>query len=219
MPYMYVNPMPFIPAVNTAQIRAQFDYQDEQCENVHYVESQSAWTAETLLDLAEFYASWWTVNVQPSVPETLALVRVLVRDMTTASGLAVEFTGGLPANGEQAVEALPNNVTLAIKWTTGFSGRSFRGRTYFLGLADSGVNGNIAAPTTITNISGWYQDFLDGIPAANADWALVVASFYSGVDANGDPIPRSTAVLTPVIGLSIDNVIDSQRRRLPGRGS
>jgi len=47
----------------------------------------------------------------------------------------------------------------------------------------------------------------------------VVVSRFSGVDADGHPIPRTTGVSTLVASVAIvDPVIDSQRRRLPGRG-
>jgi hypothetical protein len=48
----------------------------------------------------------------------------------------------------------------------------------------------------------------------------VIASRFSGVDPDtGKPIPRTAGVTTNVITVvAADLVIDSQRRRLPGRG-
>ena len=47
---------------------------------------------------------------------------------------------------------------------------------------------------------------IDGLP-------LVVASFYSGVDVNGDPIPRAAALVNAVTGFVVRDFIHSQRRR------
>jgi len=46
-----------------------------------------------------------------------------------------------------------------------------------------------------------------------------VASRFSGVDGDGKPIPRTAGVVTPISNvIVVDRVLDSQRRRLPGRG-
>jgi hypothetical protein len=54
-------------------------------------------------------------------------------------------------------------------------------------------------------------------PAPADDW--VVVSRFSGVDVNGDPIPRAAGVVNIITAvLAVDNTVDSQRRRLPHRG-
>lgn len=197
----------------------QFIYQGQRCENVYYVEGSAPWTATTLNTLASVFATWWETELEPNVPESLTLDRVLARDMTVEAGPSIEYTTGLPASGDQSVEALPNNVTVAIKWTTGLAGRSFRGRTYHLGLADAGVAANALTPTAHTLLTAAYNQLLNDIVTEDPTWSLVVASFFHGVDVNHDPIPRASAVLTPILTAVVDDIIDSQRRRLPGRGS
>lgn len=211
--------MAFIPAVNTAQVRMQFDYQGQQCENVYYVENQAAWDAAALFLLAAVFGEWWIGELAPDMPLALTLTRILCRDMTTSSSPGIEYTTDLPHSGEQSVEALPNHVTVAVKWITGLIGRSFRGRTYHLGLADAGVAANAITPTLHGILNAAYNQLRSNVSTADVDWRMVVASFYSGVDVNGDPIPRATAVLTPILNAVIDLIVDSQRRRLPGRGA
>ena len=61
----------------------------------------------------------------------------------------------------------------------------------------------------------------EGLPsvATVAGYTWVVASRFSGVDAEGDPIPRAAGITTPITTvLIVDNLVDSQRRRLSGRG-
>jgi len=54
----------------------------------------------------------------------------------------------------------------------------------------------------------------------SGDFTWVVVSRFSGVDPDtGKPIPREAGVATPVLApLVTDLTVDSQRRRLPGRG-
>lgn len=211
--------MPFIPAVNTAQVRTQFTYNGQQCENVYYVEGQDAWDAITLQALAAVFGEWWIAELGPSMPIALTLNRILARDMTTEAAPSIEYTTDLPASGEQSVEALPNSVTLAVKWVTGLAGRSFRGRTYHIGMVDLSVLGNVATSGFHDLLTAAYNQLINAIVTENPDWGLVVASFFSGVDVDGNPIPRSTAVLTPILTAVVNDIVDSQRRRLPGRGS
>jgi hypothetical protein len=54
-------------------------------------------------------------------------------------------------------------------------------------------------------------------PSPADDW--VVVSRFSGVDAEGHPIPRAAGVVNIITAvLAVDNTVDSQRRRLPHRG-
>jgi hypothetical protein len=51
-------------------------------------------------------------------------------------------------------------------------------------------------------------------------WDHVVVSRFSGVDEDGRPIPRVAGVSTVVLSYGVtDNNLDSQRRRLAGRGA
>jgi len=100
---------------------------------------------------------------------------------------------------------------VSTKLTTGFSGRSKRGRQYFIGL----VNTQLADPNhlltgMVTALQTAYSALIDAI--SDAGWTMVIASFISGGS------PRITAELTEVISSSVNATLDSQRRRLPERG-
>lgn len=122
----------------------------------------------------------------------------------------MEDATGLPLAGTGGSVQLPNNVTLCIKWTTENRGRSFRGRTYHVGLTESQVTDNEVVAVAMGQFTTAYGALLTDL--ATAGWPLVIASRY----ANNQP--RITGVATLVTGFSIDPFIDSQRRRLPGRG-
>ncbi len=206
--------MAFIPAVNTARVSAHFSQDGQQVENVFYVQKSTALTTADLVALGSAYVTWWIANMRSFSAANLSLVEVVVQDMTTISGTQIVFTTGLPVAGLSASPALPNSITLAIKEITGLGGRSFRGRQYILGMTQVFLNSdqNTVTAGTLTTLAGAYNALLSAINAISG-MAMVVASFFH-LGA-----PRATAVLTPITSFAFaDNVVDSQRRRLPGRG-
>jgi hypothetical protein len=146
------------------------------------------------------------------MPNTGGLVLVSVRDLTTESGLAIERTTGLPLIGTNASPQLPNNVTVAVKWSTGFAGRSFRGRTYHIGMPENSTVSNQVSAGPLADLNTAYAALIGVPPATDASMTLVVVSKFH---ANA---PRLAGVTTPILARSINPTIDSQRRRLPERG-
>lgn len=212
--------MAFIPAVDTARVSMHFTQAGQQLENVFYVQSVASWDETSLNALGLIIEAWWTTSMASFISDTVTLVEIVLRDMTTDTGVEVVYTGGLPTPGTNSNAALPNNVTAAIKLLTALGGRSFRGRQYIIGLTQDSVSSdmNHLTPTAVTDLTIDYNALMTDIDATYTP-GLVVASFYHGVDTDHKPIPRATAVLTAVTSLAFaDDVLDSQRRRLPGRG-
>ncbi len=204
--------MAFIPAPNTAQIDMVFMYNGQRCENVYHVQQETPYDQTSLAVLAALFKNWWDTDMRPLCPNTLGLVLIVARSLESESAPTIEYSSGLPIAGAiTTVGQLPNNVTVAVKWTTALRGRSYRGRTFHLGLRDDMVTGNTVDPTALTALQGGYQGLIDDLDGLPGD--LVVVSRYH------NNAPRVTAVVTPVQGFSIDSTVDSQRRRLPGRGS
>lgn len=203
--------MAFVPFPNCASVELIFTEDSQRIENRYHVEQDTPYDETSLAVLAALFATWWDDNIQPQVSNSVTLVSIIARALDTASSPAVEYTAGLPNNGAISVSpALPNHVTCAVKWTTGLRGRSFRGRTYHIGLVESQVNGNTIVASNVTELIAGYSDLLtdlEGLPGE-----LVIASRI----ANG--VERTTGLTTQVAGVFIDATVDSQRRRLPGRG-
>jgi hypothetical protein len=211
--------MAFIPVPETAEVRMQFTQANQKVENVYHVRRQGAWTQEDLTSLANIFGQWWLSAASPPVTHELVLTQVVATDISQAGGMSVLGTTGLPAPGDQGAGGYPNNVTLAIKWGTGLAGRSFRGRTYHLGLPLGQVlpDGTVS-PAHLELIRAGYDALRTALDNATIGVEFVVVSRYSGVDVNHKPIPRAEGITTPISGVSVENVTDSQRRRLPGRG-
>lgn len=204
--------MAFIPVPNGIKVCMRFTQAQQQVCNVFYVTSSAAITTGLLDDVGTAIKNWWATNVQASTCTNVSLDAIELTDMTAPGGIGIEFTTGLPLLGTNTDLPLPNNVTLATKLSTGLTGRSHRGRQYYVGLPSGDLRGDRQGVTTATQaaIKGFYDALLSDLVAAGVE--LVVASFFSG------GAPRATAVTTPVTDFFVNATLDSQRRRLPERG-
>lgn len=204
--------MPFVPVPNVAQVDMVFMYNGQRCENVYHVQQESPYDQTSLAVLATLFRDWWDDEFKAGAPNTLALVLIVARALDTDSSPSIEFSAGLPIQGQvTAAGQLPNNVTQAIKWTTALRGRSYRGRTYHIGLTEDMVIGNTVQEPHLAYQANRYNALLtalDGLPGN----LVVVSKIHNGVE-------RTTGIATPVQAVSVDSTVDSQRRRLPGRGA
>jgi hypothetical protein len=204
--------MPFVPAPNVAMVELRYLWDGQKCENTLYFLRNEDLTVSALEAIGGAIADWWATNLKPQTSDDVSLNTVFVTDLTTATSPAVEITGGLPQSGAVAEEALPNNVSLAVKFSTVNRGRSFRGRNYILGIIGSVVAANTVSDAFAAAIVDAYEQLLSAA-VIGADFTWVVLSRFA------DNLPREEAVATPITSVSVtDKTIDSSRRRLPGRG-
>lgn len=166
-----------------------------------------------LSDLGQGLALWWADNLVSVVSDEVTLARVEVTDMTSSISSSGLFVAGI--DGENVANISPANVSMCTSFRTELRGRSFRGRNYFYGLTESGVNGDFVELSTASIILGAYLVLQDAIDAhvGGSTWQWVVASKFS------EGLPRETGLTTPVTTvLQIDNIIDDMGKRLLGRG-
>ena len=201
--------MPFIPVPNTAEIVLHFTQDLQQLANVFNVKLDHVPSSADLGDIAAAFQTWWTTVINVQVPSSIRLVSITARDLTTEGGAGIE----VPVNtvGGSSDPPLPNNCTVAVKWTTGLSGRSFRGRTYHVGLSRGMVVNDTVQPTPLPDLQHNYDTLRTAIGDLGFNMA-VVSRFH-------DRAPRVTGISTPIIACTVEPTVDSQRRRLPGRGN
>lgn len=202
--------MPFIPFANTVRAALTFISLDQVCVNVfHYMVDEGP-SMQTMMDLGDGLITWWTTNLRAEVHSGVTLYQVEVINLTQQNAPGVIRTTGLPLAGTSSSAAMPNNVTVAISWKTSLRGRSFRGRTYHIGLTESNCENNYLTTAFAASLQTAYEDLL----AINTDVGpavLVVASRqYNGV-------VRTNGVATIVESCVVDRGLDSMRKRLPGR--
>lgn len=202
--------MPFVPANNVLQCEVRQTLDGQQIENVLYVSSGSGWD-DAKVDaihgsIVDLYTAIYAV-----LSTAIQFREAYYTDLTTATSPTYTRTGSLPINGADDAGSLPGNCALCVSHRTNGRGRSARGRTYIAGIPEDLVTGaSISSGITnaVTTAFGlWRADIASG------GYAHVIVSRFTGGDE------RVTALVQPVtVSLVVDNTVDSQRRRLPGRG-
>jgi hypothetical protein len=184
--------------------------QGQQVESVFHVDSGDPWTVDHLTSMAQLFKDWWNGHIKTIEIEDVSLNSILATDLSTETGASIEYTTGMPIPGTGSGTALPNNVALAIHWSSGLRGRSYNGRTYHFGLVASMVVGSTMYGPSLTAIEAAYQALLTAVNAT-ADNLCVLSRYHNKAK-------RTEGIGTEILSLSIDATVDSQRRRLPGRG-
>lgn len=203
--------MPFVPIPNAAQLEYIYQWDGQIVENVLTYKLNVSVDATNLQVLTTAAIAWWVANLKPIQSSSVALLAVKATDLSSSSGPVIEDTTSLAQSGAGASSAVPNNVSVAIKLITANRGRSFRGRVYHIGLVGSTVVNNTVALATRTALrNAWIAAQTLGTSPV---WTLAVGSKFSA------GAPRTTGLATTVTDISVNQIVDSQRRRLPERGT
>lgn len=204
--------MAYIPVDNVCQAELFYTWDGQLCETVLHFEPDVSLTPTMMTELGAFLVSWWDTQMQTEVPTTLTLNQIKFTDLTIDIGPVVNYSAGLPLTGTDVSPSLPNSCALVITKRTILRGRSYRGRIYHPGLTEADVTGNTVSGTFVAALISRYSMLLTPVTSL-ANWNMVVISRRNG------GVDRTEGVATPVVSLDSDGRVDSQRRRLPGRGS
>jgi len=175
-----------------------------QIVNTFHVEKVGAWAFTDLVTLASAVKTWWDTYYKPMLPTVYSLAQIQCRVYNPSAPLAYDLNVAPGDAGTRAVTAEAGNVTLSMSERTGLAGRKFRGRMYLAGLGEPDVS-------TVDTVSSAVVAL-----AANAMANLITGGLPSGNFLT--LFHRNTNTFTDVIAYVIENIVDSQRRRLPGRG-
>jgi hypothetical protein len=201
---------PFIPVAKTAQAEVVFSINGVIAENVLHFHNDAGWDATSIQALADSIEVRWTADMLAVQSEDLVPLRVQTKDLSAPDSFYGEsnFSGG--AHGLVTSLAMPGNVTAAVKFTTGLTGRSNRGRAFHVGLAESQCVGNALEPLARIAILDAWELFVAEVH--DDGYNLTVVSLCH------DGVWRTVGVEHLVTAISVDPNIDSMRRRLTGRG-
>jgi len=208
--------MAFIPVPDTVQVELIYDTPAGTAENTlwfHY-EGTGDITEFAISTLCGEIVQWWVTEVMAFVCDEITLREVIGTDMSTE----ISEAGSSPADavGVRADNVLPQNVTMAVSFRTPNRGRSYRGRNYVVGLGEGQVANDIVGATWTVGYVDAYAALPSYLPVVLGDpqWNWVIASRYT------NNAPRTTGVFSSVTAVQVtDDYVDSQRRRLSGRGS
>lgn len=178
--------------------------------NSFHVDKPTPWTLPEMVQLAIDFRDWWDQFLSNPLPGEVALSQVQVRKYDPTAPLGMDLDVSPPIAGGDAGPAAPGNATQTISWRTGLAGRRFRGRNYVPGLGEGQISTSDLVSSTVVNA------------LAAAAGELILGALTSGKltifhAPQEVPTPYDNTT-TDVISAVIENVVDSQRRRLPGRG-
>lgn len=202
--------MPFVPVPNTASFAMCYTQYGQKMQNVFHLEGDTPFDLAGLISGCVPFMAWYNANLRDVQPASVVFQKIIARALDTPTSPSIEAVGSLPLAGTASASGLPANVTVAVKWGTLFSGRNYRGRSYHIGLLSTQVSGSALATGVEGDIQDDYNALLDFVAAT--PYQLVVVSKWSNHNA------RTTGLTTPVTYVSVENNVDSQRRRLNGRG-
>lgn len=205
--------MAFVPALNTVMAEVRQTIDGQQIENTLYFQSDDPPTVASMTTLGTGIAVWWEDFVLVRQSNQIEFREVYLTDLTTATAPTVTigpFTGKV---GGVGVDSCPNNAAFCVSFRTAGRGRSARGRNYVAGLPESEVVRSRLVGAFRTQLVAAYEEILPPDALAPGYTWVVVSRFTAGA-------PRVTALVQPITAVSsVDDVVDSQRRRLPGRGT
>ena len=203
--------MAFQAVENTVEINVIFTLNGELVQNVFYAKFGGVYALANLQSLADAVGTHIGSNWLPLQAAEVDFLRTEVRGLTVENDLFATSTDGA-GPGEDIVEAYPNNVTFSVKKTSGFTGRSARGRLYWIGIPQD----KTSAPDENHLTDAYRDDVVDAIDDvrvvinATFNWDAVLVSRFTG------GAKRTDGVTFPWQGtVAVDKRIDTMRNRLP----
>jgi hypothetical protein len=192
-------------------IEAIYDVFGQKCENVFYVTHFAGITPELMASDGAAFVDWYDAHGKATMHSGVTLSKLVIKDLTSQNGHAIEYNTGLPLSGADSThQAAPLNVTAAVSFGTGLRGRSFRGRIYQVGMTVYQLIDNQLTSGMRSALIEVYGELVTAMQT-NAGRLCVVSRYH-------DKTARTTGVATPITSVNVNIDIDSQRRRLTGRG-
>jgi hypothetical protein len=206
-----MDTMAFIPVENTVQVELRFILHGQKCENTLYFHNQDGVSIAAMDQLADDINAWLVPTYMGMLPSSTSLAEVYITDLTTDTSPTVSNTDEAGALGSYTTSpALPGNATVTVSFRTNGRGRGSRGRNYIVGLGEDSVVGNTINPALKTAVENAYLALL---PEISTGWQWCVVSRFL------DGAPRAEGLVQMVTNvIVVDPYVDSQRRRLTGRG-
>ena len=194
-------PTPVFPTAYQVECRGALFGQ--QIENVWHCQGPDPFDAGAASNIASIFQTAYGA-LGNAISQDYTLAEVFVHNLAgVASG---EFTLAIipPQAGNLPNPSLPGNVAFCVSLRTALAGRTTRGRKFFAGMDETLVTGNVLDSDAIGTLVSETNALINALIDNNTP-----LSIFSKTALTLVPVTTATAV---------DNVVDSQRRRLTGRG-
>lgn len=204
--------MAFTAGDRVAEVHVRGSIDDQKVENTLYFLFTSAITLADLTQLGTDMLTYVRLNWLAQLPPAYQLREIYCVDLTTQTSESYTLPAEPEDTGLLSGLPLPNNCSFTITFITANRGRSFRGRNYWPCLIESDVVNNNLSEARASAIRTVYT-LMTGSNTVSEGWTWGVFSRFS------NKIQRTTGVFTACQSARYaDTTVDSQRRRLPGRG-
>jgi hypothetical protein len=203
--------MAFIPIPNAIKASLEFTYGGQTIVLTLGWVKASAVQHNDLEDLAGALSDWMDSDLDLNMNSGVSLFNINATDQSSESGESYDLAISPNLPGTLNTGGQPANVAAVCTFRTPLRGRSYRGRAYLGGLDSSQISN---ATRLTTNAASAIVNAFSGLVDVGTPLSLVHAvfsRFHNGT-------PRTVGVATEVTQYTIDTAIDSQRRRLYGRG-
>jgi len=206
--------MPFQPVPNVMAGVMHFQIGGQHAQNTyHYQKTSPASQADCQALANALLNTLWAAHLKALVTPDVALTdfTVTALDSQTAPiAVATPIPGDV--NGTGAGTSVPSGSALVATFVTAQRSRNGRGRIYLAGVP----SGQMADPIEVA--SGYLTSFLAALQFLFTIGTAVSATLVV-VSRELNKIQRPTGIGIPVTGITADRLVDSQRRRLGGRGT
>jgi len=185
----------------------------QNIENTYYASVEGLVTEEQIVSGAQAVQLWVEDFYFPQLSNLLSYRGVKATDISSDTGPTYTATGFAGGIGGVAQPSVPSNSPFVIKHLTAQRGRSGRGRSYVPGMPNTSRTGTNEVSSSFANSMLAAFIALDDALVGESQVPCVVSRFHDG-------LPRVAGLHIPITSHAYtDLVLDSQRRRLPGRGS
>lgn len=203
----------FVPTNDCARVAVEGVWNGQQvAQTFWFTSATSPITQAMLIALATHVCNNWNASMLTAQSTGYALQRVTATRQNSSNDIQGVFTPSSPIPGTGGSPSVPLNCCWVFTYRTALRGRNYRGRGYQPGLINSILTnpgeGNLA---TLVGLAGNYVNWF--ITSGLAGWTWQVVSHWLNKS------PRALGVYTPVTSVGVNAQLDSQRRRLIGRGS
>lgn len=203
--------MAFIPAPNAIRICLQAVWEGQTVEICVGILKNTAVTLPDLATVTTDMEAWRVAEMVPLTSVSVTFTQWYALSLTSATSPSLITPIVLDTAGTDFAVTVPNNSTLVTTFQTDLRGRSYRGRAYWYGIAAANLfNSTEADPSYAAALTAAFAAINSYLTSG---FAHVVISYQN------NNVVRTTAARTPVTGYRTEVRMDSQRRRLEGRGS
>lgn len=200
--------MAFQAVPNTIGVNVRGTANGKPVENTFYYKYVTPLIGSAMCALAADFATQIAADWLAQLPANVGITSIFIRDL--ASEFAEQCEYGFSALvGTASGEALPSLNTVAVARKSGLTGRSARGRIYWLGLSEGQVANSTIDSGVLTAIAAALNGF-DAVAVAASLVPVTVSRWADGVK-------RATGITFPTNPWVVNDVyVDTRRSRKVG---